>query len=354
MPHAPDQQPKILIVGAGAMGLVTGYHLNLAGAAVTFLVRPHRLPALQRPQVLYSYDDGGLKAFKAYDCTTTTDALAKGRFDYVLLTLDGDALRRPEGVSLVEAIGAAARDTPTKVMIGTIGIGLKSWFMRLSGLAEDQVFNGAMSLMAYPPAKASLPLHPPTNPAHLAEADLAYGHAGAQGFIVDDSAAQAAHRFCEIYNRCGVSTCEVRPAAAFATSIPALFPVFAASDLMGWPGAEDLGADEELWALTTEAVREIQGLSGHGEQDPQVQDVTTGQSLIDMWKAWEADTLPMDLQAFNRFHHGGKVNAQDQQLLLDCVAAGQAIGQPMKALQTLVKRVSAHRSNSGSPARSSA
>lgn len=347
MHHAFDQFPRILIVGAGAMGLVTGYHLNLAGAAVTFLVRPHRLSALQRPQVLYSYDDGGLKTFAAYDCITTTDALASGCYDYVLLTLDGVALRSPDGVSLVEAIGAAARDAPTKVIIGTIGISLKSWFMRLSGLPEDQVFNGAMSIMAYPPASVSLPLHPPTNAAQLAQADLAYVHGGAKGFIVDDSAATAARRFSEIYNRCGVSTCEMRPADAFATSIPALFPIFAASDLMGWPRARDLGGDAELWALTTEAVREIQGLRGHGQPDGETQAATTEQSLIDMWKAWETATLPMDLQAFNRFHHGGKVNAQDQQLLLDCVAEGQATGRPMQALRTLLARVTAHRSRSG-------
>lgn len=49
----------------------------------------------------------------------------------MLLTLDGVALRNPEGVSLIKAIGAAALDTPTKVIIGAIGIGLKPWFMRL-------------------------------------------------------------------------------------------------------------------------------------------------------------------------------------------------------------------------------
>lgn len=197
--------------------------------------------------------------------------------------------------------------------------------------------------MAYPPAGASLPLHPPTDSARLAQADLAYVHGGGQGFIVDDSASEAAHRFCEIYNRCGVSMCEVRAASAFDTSIPALFPIFAASDLLGWPLAKDLGADADLWALTTEAVREIQGLAGMREAEGEAQATTTGQSLIDMWKAWEAATLPMDLQAFNRFHHGGKVNAQDRQLLLDCVTAGHAVGQPMNALQTLVERVSAHR-----------
>jgi NADPH-dependent 2,4-dienoyl-CoA reductase/sulfur reductase-like enzyme len=48
-----QQTPRILIVGAGAMGLVTGYHLQLAGAAVAFLVRPARALEMSRSQVLY-------------------------------------------------------------------------------------------------------------------------------------------------------------------------------------------------------------------------------------------------------------------------------------------------------------
>jgi ketopantoate reductase len=55
--------PSVCIVGAGSMGVSTGYHLSLAGAAVTFLVRPHRQEQLSRPQVLYSYDDHSLKTF---------------------------------------------------------------------------------------------------------------------------------------------------------------------------------------------------------------------------------------------------------------------------------------------------
>ena len=41
-----NEKPGVLIVGAGAMGLVIGYHLSLAGAQITFLVRPQRLAAL--------------------------------------------------------------------------------------------------------------------------------------------------------------------------------------------------------------------------------------------------------------------------------------------------------------------
>lgn len=33
---------KVAVVGAGAMGVVTGHHLHLSGAEVTFVVRPSR------------------------------------------------------------------------------------------------------------------------------------------------------------------------------------------------------------------------------------------------------------------------------------------------------------------------
>ncbi|WP_353962837.1 2-dehydropantoate 2-reductase N-terminal domain-containing protein [Streptomyces sp. NBC_01275] len=46
--------PHVLLVGAGAMGVITGYQLQLACAEVTFLVRPARVEKLSRPQTLYS------------------------------------------------------------------------------------------------------------------------------------------------------------------------------------------------------------------------------------------------------------------------------------------------------------
>ena len=66
--------PRILIVGAGAMGMVTGYHLSLAGVAVTFYVRPARLAELHGPQRLYCYDDATLKEFSNYQVITTIAA----------------------------------------------------------------------------------------------------------------------------------------------------------------------------------------------------------------------------------------------------------------------------------------
>jgi hypothetical protein len=51
--------------------------------------------------------------------------------------------------------------------------------------------------------------------------------------------------------------------------------------------------------------------------------------------------LPLDYQAFNRFHHGGKVRAQDVEILHDCLAEGRSTGHAMPALEDLLERLEA-------------
>ncbi|MGQ0530037.1 MAG: 2-dehydropantoate 2-reductase N-terminal domain-containing protein [Panacagrimonas sp.] len=55
--------PSVMIIGAGAMGMVAGYHLALGGTGVSFLVRPGRCAAFAAPQDLYCYDDHQVKRF---------------------------------------------------------------------------------------------------------------------------------------------------------------------------------------------------------------------------------------------------------------------------------------------------
>ena len=49
----------------------------------------------------------------------------------------------------------------------------------------------------------------------------------------------------------------------------------------------------------------------------------------------------------NKFHHGGKVRAQDIELLKDCVKVGEQEGQPMTALNELLDRVQPDFSGTG-------
>jgi ketopantoate reductase len=114
-------RPHILIIGAGSMGIITGYHLTLSGAEVTFLIRPHRKEALDRPQILYCYDDNQLKEYTGYSYITDPAEMVDASYDYVVITLDGIALRNSVGVNLVKTTGDAARNTDTKIVLGTVG-----------------------------------------------------------------------------------------------------------------------------------------------------------------------------------------------------------------------------------------
>ncbi|KAI2619042.1 hypothetical protein GGS26DRAFT_595520 [Hypomontagnella submonticulosa] len=336
-----SEHPKtrILIIGAGSMGIVTGYYLGLAGADVTFLVRPHRAETLSRPQILYCYDDNKLKEYQGYTYIANPSEMVGANYDYIVIALDGASLRNETGLSLVKTIGEAARGTNTKVILGSIFFDLRTWFLQASGLAEEQVTNGHLDVHVYATKDLKLPPQAPADPELIAKADFAYTDKLEAGFTVDDSSLPVANGFAEIWNAAGISPCAVKPALECAVAINPLFPVFAACELMNWPKFQDIGNKGELWSLVVASVKEIQGLSIHGELGQKAAKETTEAGLAASLAAWEKHMLPLDLQAFNRFHHGKKLTAQGREHLGVCLSYGAAEGKPMSALRELMKRV---------------
>lgn len=330
---------QILVIGAGAMGIVTGYRLAAGGSRVTFLVRPRRMAELARPQLLYSYDDNSLRTFDKYEVISAASEIERGKFDYIVFTIDGMALRSDEGQDLVRQIGAAARGTRTKVLIGTIGINLRPDFLRASGLDEDQVFNGGLYTAVYQIDRVTLPVHPPTDPDLRAKADFGFRQASPIGMFVDSSAPAAAAGFKELWEAAGTSLCAILSPETYAAQVAGIFPMFAACDYMDWVSWKDLQTDRPLWDLTAAATREIQGLGINGDEGRRAQSETSADSLLDLWRGLEKETLPLDLCEFNRFHHGGKVFAQDIELLEDCVKIGEAEGKTMSSLKELIAKV---------------
>jgi hypothetical protein len=69
------------------------------------------------------------------------------------------------------------------------------------------------------------------------------------------------------------------------------------------------------------------------------QAATTADRLLEIWRSLEQAAVPLDFAAFNKVHHGGKVSAQDIELLKDCVKVGEQEGQPISALKELLDRV---------------
>lgn len=330
--------PSVCVVGAGAMGVITAYHLSLAGAAVTFLARPHHQERLSKPQVLYSYDDNSLKTFTGYGLLTDPTELAETSFDFVVITLDGAALRAEAGEWLVEQIGRAFRDTKTAIILGSVGIDLRTWFLERSGLAETQVIKGVLGNLIYEVGPATIPLHPGVKPDLLAKADYGYRHFTPAGFHVDLSVPHVAHTFAALYNRCGVSECTVVPVEEF-NLWAAYFAGLAAWELLDWCVTADIDPADETWQLGTDALREFQRLPIYGQTGLDASEQTTAETLLEFFRQQEVGTLPLDLAAFYRYHHGGKVNGQDHQLLREALEIGEAKDAEVSALRTLVARL---------------
>ena len=336
---ATQHKPQVLVIGAGSMGAIVGYHLSLAGAGVTFLVRAHRAKQLDRPQLLYCYDDKKLKEFKDFSYFTDPAKIIGAKYDYIVITLDSAALRNDTGKELVRTIGEAARGTDTKVILGSVFINLLPWFLETSGLSAKQVTNGPLGILAYPTTATELVQSSQQDLDLITKADQAYTGSLGFGMQLDDSSPEVANAFTELYNASGVSRCIVTPAAQLALFTTPLFAALAAFDLLGWPKIKDINVEDETWKLGTDGVKEIRGLSIHGEAGQQAAAATTSANLAEMLAGIEKQVLPLDFQAFNRFHHGGKVNLQDCELLRACVRLGEAEGKTMSAVKELLNRL---------------
>src|SRR5262249_29617908 len=210
---------------------------------------------------------------------------------------------------------------------------LRPKFLSASGLSKEQVFNGGLYIAVYQVDRICLPIHPPTNPGLLEQADFAYRQPTPIGLFIDDSAREAAQRFAALYNASGISQCIMMSAQDYSTQVPAAFPIFMACHIAGWVTWKEFARDAALWTLTAAAVREIQDMSINGAAGQKAGKATTTESLINSWRQLEEMMLPLDFLEFNRFHHGGKVFEQDVRLLEDCIALGNAEGKPMSALK---------------------
>ncbi len=339
-PIGPRNPPTVALVGAGAMGVVTGYHLHLAGAKVRFVVRPERLRSIPQRFALYSYDDASLHEFDSFAVGGEASELEGGGIDFVILTLDGAALAGSDGRATLRVLGQALRKQATVVIVGAVGIGLRDLVIAETGLAEDRVVAGLFAMLAHPVAGFDLPLHPPTDPALLEKADFAFRHISTGGFLVETRNRQAAERFVQLYDRCGIAQCLSAPPEHFAMMISESGPI---NLLVGNGVRPVLSSPEahEVWSLAVEAMRAIRGLSEHGEMGTAAAQALTVEDVLAAQAALEKAALPLDYPSFNALHHGVKVRAADIAMVEGAIARGEAEGRDMSAARRLLERVGA-------------
>jgi hypothetical protein len=337
-------KPRVLIVGAGAGGLVTGYHLSLSGAEVTFYVRPARMASLQSPQQLYCYDDCQLKIFAGYSLICDMAAVRNSAFDYVLVTLDGHAAFAAEGAALLRELGQAVAATAAVIVNLGVGVNLRAHYRASTGLPEARIVSGTFNLLSHFVADARLPLHAPTDAAALAQARVGYRHLNGKDGLVIDNVSEHARTFAALYGASGVSGCAVVSPVMVDMMYNLLFPLFAVFELAGWPDTPAmLGQHRSLWRLGCAAVREIAAQPAFGWQGQLARLLLRPWLCGRLWTTLDRNCLPLDFKGFNRLHHGGKVVAQDTDILRTNLQQGQARGLQMPHLAQLLTRLDAYR-----------
>ena len=101
---------NILLVGAGAVGQVYGYHLQRGGERVAYFVRPKAAEAIRRGMVLYALNVRGPRKpirFEADAVFTSLDDVAKETWDEVWLCVPADAVEDAWLASIAAAVGKA-------------------------------------------------------------------------------------------------------------------------------------------------------------------------------------------------------------------------------------------------------
>lgn len=248
-------------------------------------------------------------------------------------------MQSEEGEELVKIIGQAARDKTTKVIIGSVFLGARDWILEKSGLPDNQVTSAGLGIVAYPGKTANLPVHPPADSDLVKKADVAYVDSMGNGFILEDYVPSISSSFSKLYNACEVSNCVIWSSTQCALNIFPLVAVFIGLELLGWPKIKDIDTESEVWSLTIAAAKEVQMLDVCGEAGTQTAQATSESTFVQMFAYLEEKLRPLDFQAFNQFHHGGKVVEQDRIHIERCISQGVAEGKPMSALKTLLQSI---------------
>jgi hypothetical protein len=123
-----SETPEVLLVGAGAIGQVFGWHLQSAGCKVSFLVREKYAEQARRGFTLYPL---GLRGryepirFSGFDVLLSLQEVAARRWDQVWLCVSSTALREGSWVGeLAQATGEA-----TWIMLQP-DLGDRDWLLR--------------------------------------------------------------------------------------------------------------------------------------------------------------------------------------------------------------------------------
>lgn len=321
MPGA--QGPRVLLVGAGAVGQVYGHHLQAGGARVAFKVREKYLAVCREGFVLHRLRLGRRRTLRyRADAFASPDELRAGEWDQVWLCVSATALRGEWLGALCDRLGPET----TWVLLSP---GLADRELLAAHVGPERLVQGMISLVAYAaplPGEALPPgvayWLPP-----LAPSPFSGPRAGA---------------VVQALRAGGCPAREVADAAAQGAQGSALLmPHVAALECAGW-SLRRLRRSREL-ALAAGAAREaLAVVAAHrGAPRPPVRRFVRP-ATSSLLLAVAPRAVPFPLEAYLRVHFT-KVGDQTSLMLDEYQRRGEALGVPTPRLSALAERLAAAR-----------
>ena len=296
----------------------------------------------RKPKRLYCYEDHEVKLFDDYDTVSDMDEVAAKKFDYVLTTLDGFAMQSDEGVALLRDLGNAVRaSNPVFACLGAAE-GIEDFIVKHTGLPIDRCLFGSFSLLSHNVPLPGQRFDESVDQEGLAGCVFAYTHLGKgkAGLMLTRTNRDLGQELAELYGRSGASTCTVMPNLRVADCASYfLSPSFVAFMIEGWPEPEDM-FKTETWRLAEKATMEIVALPQFGFLGKVIAALGGPLNLpAKMWEGTSKAAVPLDFHAFNKFHHGGKVMAQDIGISRDILSREEGRGRKLPMLRSLIERL---------------
>jgi 2-dehydropantoate 2-reductase len=315
---------KVLVVGAGAVGAVYGWHLHRAGHEVHFFVKAKYADEVSAGLTLHRLGRRGAQRQEWSGPRVVTDpaAVARERWDQVWFTLSSDALRGELASQLLAAVGAAT--------VVCLQPDLEDAdYVRGRVGTPEQVVHGLINLISY---QSPLPgAEGPDGVAYYLPAFSPTPFSGSPPRVRD---------VVEALKAGGMSAsavANVAPMAATATAV--MQPLIAALEINQWR-LTTLPASQAL-RMGLDAARETLAVA------QQATGAKTGRFRPLLWPwIWRlllplsASMLPLPLERYLRYHFS-KVGVQTRLMLETYIRLGRQQGQDTQALQRLRKALPA-------------
>jgi len=327
---------RVLVIGAGAVGQVFGYHLQRAGAAVTFFVRDKHKERVQRGFDLYALSMlRGRRArvepvhFERFEVITSLADIAAGRFEQVYLALPSNAVRDPWMKELAAALGSSDPNAATIISIQPMADDREA--ILAAGVPEARLVSGLISFLAY-----AAPLEGETR---FAASGLAYWlpPLTAAPFSGPDARTRAVVR---LLNQGGLHARrhpDVPRTVGFPTAIGMAY--ITALEAAGW-SLRAFRTGPEL-SLGARAAREASAIvartTGKAFLSTQLTAALAFYPALIRLVLWFAERIvPLPLEAYVRAHFT-KVREQTRLILSSLITAGHTANLPVHELEVLTE-----------------